>query len=71
MVLVKLLIDLMAFNIPTSESIITDYNILCNKKKLHSKMVKPIRYTGRVTITFFHVVSASQVTVQTLAGRLL
>ena len=51
--------NLMAFNIPT-ESVITDDDILCNEKRLHSEMVKVMCSSGRVTITFFRVVSASQ-----------
>ena len=59
MILVTLLINLMAFKIPT-ESVITDDDILCNEKRLHSEMVKVMCSSGRVTITFFRVVSASQ-----------
>ena len=59
MILVTFLINLMAFNIPT-ESVITDDDILCNEKRLHSEMVKVMCSSGRVTITFFRVVSASQ-----------
>ena len=42
----------MVFNIPT-RSIITDDDIVCNEKRLHSKMVKVMYSSGRVTITFF------------------
>ena len=66
MILIKLQIDLMTFSIPT-ENIITD-DILCNEKRLHSKMVKVMCSSDRVTITFFHMISALQFTVQTLAG---
>lgn len=52
MILVTLLINLMAFNIPT-ETVITDDDIPCNEKRLHSEMVKVMFSSGRVTITFF------------------
>ena len=52
MILVKLLVDLIAFNKPT-ESIITGDDILCNEKSLHSETVKVWCSGGRVAITFF------------------
>ena len=52
MILVRLLIDLMAFSIPT-ERIITNNDILCNEKGVHSKIVKVVYCSSRVTITFF------------------
>ena len=51
MILVRLLIDLMAFNIPTERGI-TDNDILCSEKGLHSKIVKVVYSSSRVTITF-------------------
>ena len=51
MILVRFLIDLMAFNIPTERGI-TDNDILCSEKGLHSKIVKVVYSSSRVTITF-------------------
>lgn len=56
MILVKLLIEL---NKP-KESVITDDDIVCNEKRLHSKIVNIMCSSGRETITFLDVVVGSQ-----------
>ena len=54
----------------TTESIIADEDILCNQKRVHSKMIKVMCSSGRLTITdnfFSHIVSGSQFLAKRLA----
>ena len=53
----------------TTESIIADEDILCNQRRVHSKMIKVMCSSGMLTITdnfFSHVVSGSQFVVKRL-----
>ena len=68
MILVKLQIYLMVFNSPI-ENIRDD--ILYNKKRLHSKMVKFMCSSGRVTITFFFSCGLSFTVRRTNVGRVI